>query len=301
MAVWHTPDLPWAIIAIATIGALIAGLVPHIGWRLVGLLGTCLVFFWQAPRLRSGDFDLTVLDVGQGLAVVLLTRNYAMVYDTGPKFPSGRDMGAAVLVPYLHSRGVRRVDLLVLSHTDIDHAGGAAALGAAFPITQRLVGTSTPACVAGQTFHWDGVAIEVLGPIDSHTQGNDGSCVLSVRSGAGSVLLPGDISRRAERQLAAAGHLPQSDVAIVPHHGSRGSSSPEFIAAVKPRWALVSAGHLNRFGFPKAEVVAHWEQNGAIVRSTAVDGALTFHARAAAEEEPIDAERSVHRHYFSVD
>jgi competence protein ComEC len=230
-----------------------------------------------------------VLDVGQGLSVLVRTAGHALLYDMGPGQPGGFDAGASVVSPALHALGVRRLDVAVVSHGDNDHAGGFAGVVAAFPPAQvftpdgmplkRIAASAAPAvagsCTAGLHWTWDGVDFRFLHPprwfpyLD-----NDSSCVLRVEAGGRVALLPGDIGKVVERGLASRQRdAIRADVLLVAHHGSNGSSDPAFIEAVKPRWALVSAGYQNRFGHPDEAIVARWQRAGACVGTTFETGA----------------------------
>ncbi len=232
-----------------------------------------------------GMADVTLADVGQGLGLVVRTHRHLLVYDTGPRFPSGFDTGAAVLVPLLRAQGVRAVDRLVISHGDNDHIGGARSLLAALPVysvltsvPERLPGRPLRACRRGQSWRWDGVRFEMLHPVAGQPPGNDASCVLRVTAADGSrLLLPGDIERATERALVR--ELPaalRAEVLVAPHHGSATSSTPAFIAAVAPDWVLYPVGYRNRYGFPRAEVRARYAAAGAQALDTARGGAIRF-------------------------
>src|SRR5690606_8737867 len=200
--------------------------------------------------------------------------------------------GAAAVVPALHALGVRRLDMAVVSHGDNDHAGGYASVMQSFPASmvlmpegmwerrkprsEAIAATAAPTnCLSGQSWTWDGVAFRFLHPPRYFPYlDNESSCVLKVEAGNGSALLPGDIGEGVERGLARReGARLQSDVVLVAHHGSKGSSDPAFVAAVGARLALVSAGHDNRFGHPAAGIVARWEASGARIAATPATGA----------------------------
>jgi competence protein ComEC len=215
------------------------------------------------------------------------TRSHLLVYDTGPQFSPESDAGQRVLVPLLRVRGEHRVDLLMLSHRDSDHVGGAASLMAAVPV--RELSSSLPPdhpllargvthrrCDAGQHWQWDGVAFDLLHPeADDHgraTRANALSCVLRVQAADAnqpSLLLTGDIEAPQEAALVArAGDRLRSDVLLVPHHGSRTSSTPAFLEAVAPSVAVVQAAYRSRFGHPAPDVVERYAARGiAVVRS----------------------------------
>jgi competence protein ComEC len=280
-AQWYLPLVqPWAL-GLAMLGALWLFLPRGIPRRWFG----CLLFLplLLPPRNlpAEGAFQLWVLDVGQGLSVLLRTHEHALLYDAGARFPSGFDLGDAVVLPSLHALDVRRLDLLMISHGDNDHAGGATAVAAAFPQARRLAGEPArmrvpmTQCVAGQSWQWDGVRFRVLSPgPGGGDRDNDSSCVLLVEGRGGRVLLTGDISSKMEPAVAAALGPGPPPVLLAPHHGSKTSSGAAFIAALKPPLALVSAGWRNRFGHPRPEVLARYAEAGVPLFNTAEHGAL---------------------------
>src|SRR5690606_19063408 len=223
------------------------------------------------------------------LSVVLRTRTRTLVYDTGPSFRGGSDIGQLVLVPWLRSAGAGRVDLLVVSHSDDDHAGGSRSLLNAIPVTQVLAGEPLPsldrsqlACRSGQAWLWDGVRFSVMHPgVYPMQSNNNASCVLEVAAGPHAILLTGDIESPIENHLVRSGVLDPVDIVIVPHHGSRTSSGSPFVEALRPSVAIASAGYGNRWGFPKEDVLARWQDAGARVMNTAESGAI--HYRVCAE------------------
>jgi competence protein ComEC len=244
-----------------------------------------------APRPPAeAEYRLTLLDVGQGLAAVVRTLDRVLVFDTGARFGPDFDAGEAVLVPYLRHFGIRAVDMLVLSHGDNDHIGGAATLASALPVERVLTSvvdkiTWTPAepCTAGSSWTWNGVAFTFLHPgAASGFRGNDASCVLQVDNGNGRVLLTGDIQARAEAALVRdlAGQL-SAHVIVAPHHGSKTSSTPAFVAAVHPDYVLFPSGYRNRWGFPHPEVVERYRALGTRRYNSADHGAITYEIPAA--------------------
>jgi competence protein ComEC len=248
--------------------------------RHVTLLGALALVSARVPGPPDGCADVRMLDVGQGLAVVVRTRQKTLLYDTGAAFPGGSDMASRVILPYLSAQGVQRIDRLVVSHSDIDHAGGAAPILAGMEVGQVLAGepealTAAVACRAGRAWHWDGVGFSVLHPPgNGRYAGNDASCVVLVEAGNARLLLTGDIESGVERALVAAGAPGRVDVVVVPHHGSDTSSSGTFVGFMSADAALVSAGHGNRWGLPKQGVVERWRDAGAEVMTTSHDGAI---------------------------
>jgi competence protein ComEC len=249
------------------------------GWPGRGLawLGFAALVLGATPRPRDGCADVDVLDVGQGLAVIARTHDHTLVYDTGSAYRSGGSAVESVLLPFLAHAGIRRVDTLVVSHADLDHAGGVMPLLAGITVHDIFVGETLPGltrhCRDGMHWEADGVAFRFLypgpGPVPV---GNDASCVLSLEAGQHRLLLTGDIGKAAERAMLARDAVPRADVIVVPHHGSRTSSTAGFVRAVSPRLAIVSAGFGNHWGLPKSDVVARWRASGARVLDTATSG-----------------------------
>jgi competence protein ComEC len=251
--------------------------------RLTGILLLVPVMLAPSPRPAEGDVWLTVLDVGQGLSAVIQTHQHLLVFDTGPAFRSGFSTGEVVITPYLRWLGYSFIDRLLISHSDNDHAGGAAALLSNFRSGSILGGEPDEAglpgvrpCRSGQSWGWDGVWFEILSPIDDSETGNNASCVLRVMTRDGrSILLPGDIERQVERRLLQ--QIPEklsASVLLAPHHGSLTSSTPEFVSAVNAELVIFSSGYLNRFGFPKAEVSRRYQAIGTAQLNTAKEGGI---------------------------
>jgi len=282
---WYTVRPEWAL-GLAALGIALWLLPRGLPGRALAPV-LCLPLFWpQAPELPEGGLRLTLLDVGQGLAAVVQTRHHVLVYDTGPRFPSGFDTGDAVVVPYLRQQGVFRVDRLVISHGDNDHAGGARSLleqmtvksvqgrWAEGPDAQGF-SHEAMSCERGQQWQWDGVEFRILHPPPHWGDDNISSCVLQVSGPGGRVLLPGDVEGLGEAVLLAydRGGL-QSDVLVLPHHGARQGTSDPLLEAVSPRLALVAAGFQSRFGHPHEDVRERLAKQGIPLRETAVEGAI---------------------------
>jgi competence protein ComEC len=269
-AVWqqHVPPLWCVLLALAGVLWLLA---PRgAPWRATGLALMLPAVALPAPSPEPGTAWVTTLDVGQGLAVLVRTANRSLLYDAGPAFGADADSGERIIAPYLRATGVERLDAMIVSHNDSDHSGGAASVLENFEVARIL--SSLPAghplpglaagahrCATGQAWTWDGVRFEILHPENAAARAkksNDLSCVLKVTVGTRSMLLTGDIENAAEAQLLARapGALP-ADVLLVPHHGSRTSSSEAFLAAVRPQLAVVPVGYRNRFGHPSPEVL----------------------------------------------
>ena len=280
---WYLPTVQPLALLLASLGALWLFLPRGAPWRALGLLLFLPLLLPPRTAPGLGAFQLWVLDVGQGLAVLVRTRDHLLVYDAGARYPSGFDLGEAVVLSSIHALGISKLDALMISHGDNDHAGGAEAIVAAFPLARRYAGEParmpmpSEQCVAGQAWQWDGVNFRVISPAPGGgNQDNDSSCVVLVEGAAGRVLLTGDISSRTEPQVAAAIPRGLAPVLLVPHHGSKSSSSAEFLAALKPPLALVSAGWRNRFGHPRPEVLQRYAAAGITVLNTAEEGAIAL-------------------------
>jgi competence protein ComEC len=245
-------------------------------------------FVVTPPAPAQGAAWITTLDVGQGLAVVVRTAGRTLLYDTGPTFGAEADSGGRIVVPALRAAGISRIDAMVLSHEDLDHIGGALtlletfevdALPSSLPSSHPLNALAAARrCAAGQAWTWDGVRFEFVHPAPGrvYNKRNDGSCVLRIVAAGGAMLLTGDIERTAEGVLLST--QPQNlkaDILLVPHHGSRTSSTEPFISAVAPRWAIVTAGYRNRFGHPNAQVLERYGRAEVRVARTDLDGAVT--------------------------
>lgn len=252
--------------------------------RYLAWLGLAALLLYQPPRPAPGCADVDVLDVGQGLAIVIRSKRHVLLYDTGPAFRGGGSIAATVVLPYLASLGIERIDTFIVSHADLDHAGGVAAVRAGIDVGRVIAGETLPQfesrshrCRAGERWQQDGIEFEFLHPVrDSPANGNDASCVLMIRAGEHRLLLTGDIERRAEDDLVRRGVLPSVAAVVVPHHGSGTSSGMAFVRALQPGLAIVSAGHGNRWGLPKQEIVSRWEAAGARVLDTAASGAISM-------------------------
>ena len=248
------------------------------------------IFAVNKPGLKTGEYIVSVLDVGQGSAAVLQTQHHTIVFDAGAKFSDRLDVGRSVIIPYLRSQGVDTLDYLIISHGDSDHIGGAQAIIDEFPSTtvigqdiEKLKISRKQHCFDGVKWQWDGVYFEFLSPplMDelslSMKKRNNRSCVLRVSSNYGSVLFTGDIEKKAERVLLEK-HKRRllSDVLVVPHHGSNTSSSMSFINAVKPVITLFSVGYKNRYKLPNHKVINRYSSSDSTIIQTAKSGAITI-------------------------
>lgn len=283
-SVWSLATPPLPLMALAVFGTLWAVLPRGTPWRSLGWMAWVPALLWAPPRPLAGEFEARVLDVGQGLAVHLRTATHELLYDTGPSYYRGGDAGERHVVPYLQSLGVDTLDMLVVSHDDKDHAGGAASVLRSLGVKRVVAGegvaledapTSFP-CHAGQGWTWDGVVFRWLHPAagEQLRDDNERSCVLHVSAPNGSLLLTGDVSARTERAVAAAGGWLASTVVVAPHHGSRSSSSDALVAAVEARHVVFSSAYGNAFGHPVPAVVQRWRDAGAQTWRTDLRGAV---------------------------
>ncbi len=289
-ALWQQAAPPGWLVVAASLGVAWSLMPRGVPARFAGLLCLLPLLAWSPPRPAPGEAELTVLDVGQGLATHVRTARHDLVFDAGPDYGPELDAGMRVVLPYLRAEGVRALDMLVVSHDDIDHAGGADSVLAGLPVVAMR--SSLPAghallaalpqaapCHRGQSWEWDGVRFEFLHPpADWHAKGdNDSSCVLRVTTPGASVLLTGDIEWAAEQSLLteAATQL-AAQILVVPHHGSRSTSHAEFVAAVGAREAVFSSGYLNRFQHPHPDVLIRYQQAAANTWRTDESGALRY-------------------------
>ncbi len=303
LAVWQqaAPSV-WAII-LASFGVLWLLLPRGFPQRWLGLLILVPLFLAKPQQLLNNEMQASVLDVGQGLSVVIKTANHAFLYDAGSRLSTQNDAGNRIIIPYLRGEGIRKLDGFMVSHNDADHSGGAASVLAQMPVSwlstsfnsseitadlMKIKAQTKPAfktmqCVAGQHWQWDGVNFDVLYPSlasyqDQSLSDNNRSCVVKVTSQHGSILLTGDIEKQAERELlrayqntalmtdsndseSAQQTLLKSDVLTAPHHGSKTSSTLDFIRAVDAKHTVFSVGYLNRFKHPKLAIEALHQNN----------------------------------------
>jgi len=317
LAAWPSASLamplaPWWLLLTGLVGAVALVLPWRPALRCAGVpLVACMVL-WQPPPAPPGEFTLLAADIGQGNAVLVQTAHHALLYDSGPRYGLDSDAGNRVLVPLLQAQGVR-LDRLVLSHRDSDHTGGAAAVLRVLHPEQVLtsVDNTEPLarlapltrCEAGQRWEWDGVQFAFLHPRfedypitgGRRVKPNALSCVLRVSNGRSSALLTGDIERAQEAALLRQPEALRADVLLVPHHGSKTSSSEAFIDAVSPRWALVQNGYRNRYGHPAAPVVERYRARGIALVDSPHCGAMHWRS---VQPEALACERQLQARYW---
>jgi competence protein ComEC len=299
-AVWQQASPPLPIVVLAAIGALWL-LVPWWwSWRALGAVWMLPLFLHAPKPLPAGDVEVTVLDVGQGLAVVARTSTHTLLFDTGPAYSPEADGGNRVIVPFLRGAGVRQLDGMLVSHDDDDHSGGALSvleavpvgwlaspLSGAHPIVATAGGRARP-CQAGQQWEWDNVRFEILHPLASDyanfasARDNAQSCVLKITAHGRGMLLPADAERDVEaRQLRTQAAALRSDVLVAPHHGSQTSSTAPWVAAVGAATVIFPVGYRNRFRHPAQEVVERYRESGAQLLRTDQGGAIAVRIDAA--------------------
>ncbi|MFK7912548.1 MAG: DNA internalization-related competence protein ComEC/Rec2 [Pseudomonadales bacterium] len=262
-------------------------------WSLLAaLVGLSVLFISSSAVVPPGEVRVLVFDVGQGSAALVRTHDHNLLFDAAPAYPGGRDLGRDLIVPSLLQLGVSRLDGLVISHDDSDHAGGAAAVQQALAVATtwrsgaaKPDGSASARCVRGTVWYWDQVRFEFLHPGESQLlhegrapvrrAGNEQSCTLRVSTVRAAALLTGDTGRASERALVRRGLQPV-DLLLVPHHGSAGSSDRAFVRLLRPRLAIVSAGRFNQYGHPRATVRSVYESVGSQFWVTSEQGALQW-------------------------
>jgi competence protein ComEC len=232
---------------------------------------------FEKAKFNESKWQLVIFDVGQGLSVLIQQGSHAILYDTGAAYPSGFNMADAVILPYLQHIGSNYLDKMIISHSDNDHAGGLPAIQNSMEINE-LIYNDKPAnssvCIQGESFVWQNLHFNMLWPKDNVSKDNDDSCVLLISDGKQSVLLTGDISKKVEKALVKQYPNLNPDIIVVPHHGSKTSSSELFLAKLQPELAVVSAGYLNRWHMPVTEVVKRYQQHNIELLSTAESGQI---------------------------
>jgi len=321
-AVWtqHAPPT-WSIVS-GMLGVLIVLAPKGFPARYLGIIFMLPMFFNAPATPAANTVRLTIFDVGQGLAVSVQTQHHALLFDTGPDFSGEADSGNRILLPVLRAQGISQLDGLILSHNDLDHTGGTASLLLAMPIdwTASSLPDDSPllenmpmqagaamhglrACMDGDHWEWDGVQFELLHPDkgadnDDEKHRNDLSCVLRISIGSQHILLTGDIETASEQRLlkAHAAQLPAT-LLVVPHHGSKTSSTPDFVAAVLPDYAVFTVGYRNRYGHPKAEILQRYLDSGASVLRSDKDGAILVEMDA--QNLSIERNRQTQQRYWT--
>lgn len=262
--------------------------------RWLGIIALLPLFLISPPKPSQGELWVTVLDVGQGLAIVAQTENHTLVFDTGPRY-GDTDSGERIVVPFLRGAGIQHIDQLVISHADSDHSGGLSSILVAMPVKAivssvssdhpvLMVAPQSQPCRSGDAWIWDGVVFEFLYPLSSElkqrahrSKQNNSSCVLKITTAAGSLLIPADIEKEAELDLLKYfSHLLPSTVLIAPHHGSKTSSQNAFAQSVNPQLTIFTVGYRNHLKHPNQDVVERYEAIGSRMLRSDHHGAVTL-------------------------
>lgn len=319
-AVWQQHAPPTWTIGVAVVGIIWMLLPGNLGLgffsgfpaRWLGLVALSPMFLVMPPKPTNGELWLTVLDVGQGLAVVARTKNHTLLFDTGPSFGHA-DSGSRVIAPFLRGEGIRQLDAMIVSHADSDHSGGALSVMDAVPVNKLIsplendhpiqqASTNGHQCYAGQSWQWDGVSFEMLHPLtedydNPSRDANAASCVLKITSDHGSILLPADIGKKEENALLSRDRdTLSSTVLVAPHHGSNTSSTTAFIQQVNPELTIFTVGYRSRYGHPREQVVERYRTLGYQNLRSDHDGAILL--RFTAEGLLFERWRVSHRHYW---
>ena len=280
-------NLSFSLIAILSVFALMLGsmLLFFIPLRIffpASITLLVVALFPGYPHIKKGDAHIAVLDVGQGLAVVITTATHTLIYDTGMKFYQGGDMAKMAIIPYLETLGIKKIDMIIISHPDLDHRGGLPSLVEKYPI-KELVVDNVPFYKRGNNCHqypdweWDGVSFRFFPIKAMFRDKNNSSCVLQISNNAGKILLPGDIEKLAENYLVSTYKKElASDYLVVAHHGSKTSSSLPFIKQVSPRFAIISAGFDNRYHFPHQQTINTLSKQNSRIFNTTTCGMATI-------------------------
>ena len=291
-AVWRAPTPPLWLFCWAMFGTL--WLLAPRGWpaRWLGLATWIPLLAAEPSHPQPGRMTVTAFDVGQGMALLIETSHHRLLYDTGPSYGPEINAGSRVILPYLRARGIASLDGMIVSHSDVDHSGGALSVLEGLPV-EWVLGSLLPnhpiaaarrhvQCAAGQAWTWDGVRFEILHPLaasyaDTTLKPNARGCTLKITAGGRSMLLAGDIEALQESQLVARDRERlRADVLLVPHHGSGTSSTVDFLRAVEPQAAVFQVGYRNRYQHPKKEVYDRYGELGIRRLRTDLSGALTM-------------------------
>ncbi len=305
------------VILLVALGCLVLlmpkGLIPRaVGW--CGL-AVGLAFGYFIPAVNSPDLKITTLDVGQGTAVVVQVKDKTLVYDTGPKYTDSFDAGGAIVAPYLFAQAISTIDALVISHADMDHAGGLASFLEKVKVRKILLGdsdmvddtaiarvntmASVATCHTQERWRWHNVAFEFLPlSINNRTTDNNKSCVLLIRYRDQTLFLPGDIEARVENQLLREKKIPRDlTLVLAAHHGSRTSSTPRFVQHARPGYVIYSAGFRSQHGHPHPLVRRRYQAVPSREFNTAESGAVMFEWYA--DKAPvIHEQRKAQRRYW---
>jgi competence protein ComEC len=307
LSLLYAPQPDFLVMLLAMVGLTVLFLPRGIPGRYLSALFLLPLLTAQPKHLVEGGFELNVLDVGQGLAVLIKTSKHHLLFDSGPRFSDHFDAGENVILPFLRHEGIDALDVMMISNGDADHIGGAASLLQNIPIGQligqdieSLEAANKQLCQQGQHWQWDGVDFEILHPQGhAYKKRNNKSCVLRVTNASGSVLLAADIEALAEHELIKRyGKTLQAEVLIAPHHGSKTSSGRGFVSAVAPDFVIYPAGYLNRYKFPREEVLERYRVAGAMQYSTAESGHIRMSFDPDGRISTPESYRQLHHRYW---
>ncbi|WP_428354114.1 DNA internalization-related competence protein ComEC/Rec2 [Methyloprofundus sp.] len=291
---------------LALFGVLLLLAPKGVPGRFLGGILLLPVLLVKPVRPEPGEMNMTLLDVGQGLSVVIETAEHTLLFDAGARFSDKYDMGKNVVLPFLHNRYILVLDKLIISHADNDHIGGAVAVLNSIPTQQvfssvpgQLAAYNARQCYAGYRWEWDEVSFQFISPPKQGFRNeNDNSCVLKIVTAHSSVLLTGDIEQLAEDYLVKhVSHSLSADVLVAPHHGSKTSSSAAFLAKVNPNIILIPADAPNRFGFPHPEVIERYQSSHVKYYITGETGAITI--KISANKIRLESYREGHSYYWN--
>ncbi len=308
-------------------------------WRFAGLLLLLPLFLGRPPPIHHGEIIFTLLDVGQGLSTLIQTQHHQLLFDAGPAFDAISDMGASVGVPTLLAKNIKKLDMMIISHADNDHSGGAMAILQNYPVKLLLTSAYTKyqslptffpqqpweadksplqqvfkkfqshwvkpelrACIAGQHWEWDGIEFSILSPPPNYSsrKTNDLSCVLKISNPYHSILLTGDIEKPTEKRLVSQLHDKlRAEILVAPHHGSKSSSIQEFVDAISPQIVLYGTGYRNKFHFPNTIVVDRYNTLGAHQYTTAQSGQINIVIPATSNLVSLMQARDVNAHFWN--
>ena len=316
-AVWqsHAPPVWTAALALLGVAWLLAPRGAPL--RATGAALMLPMFLILPPRPNDGELWVHLLDVGQGLATVVRTAHHSLVYDTGPTWNPDADSGNRIVVPFLRGEGIRDLDALIVTHADDDHSGGAKSIIDARkpkwvmtsmpPDSEKLQGaTEIMRCEVGDSWRWDGVDFDIVHPATAAynvpgIKTNNLGCTLKITAPGGTILMTADIEKLSELQLLSRYQddlaTLKSDVLVVPHHGSRTSSTEAFIDAVAPQFALVPVGYRSRFRHPNGAVMERYASRRIPIHRTDYRGALTVKF-VAGQSPALTAFRDEHARYW---
>lgn len=300
------PALPWGLAALAVLGGVLLVLHLPAGLRAAGMLLLWPALAYQPARPLPGTFEILAADVGQGTAVVVRTSSRTLLFDTGPPLGPQSDAAQRVLLPLLRGAG-EKLDAVVVSHADSDHAGGMASIAREFPqaewwasfSTQAVLGREATRCTAGQAWEWDGVRFAMLHPSEvdhaAPLSDNAMSCVLHIGAPGPSVMLTGDITTTEETRLVMADPALRTTLLMAAHHGSHTSSGPVWLNVLRPNWVVIQAGHRNRYGHPSSRVTDRLDARGIPWVNTAACGAARWQS---AQPDRVECHRDTHARYW---